>query len=151
MDKITMAKKDVLARFGDPGPNRLHCAQAVLRFALLVAELDPDLVVAARYLGGGVARMGETCGALTGAALALGLRDCERASPNLERTVEMSKRVQDLLRGFAAEFGSCRCRELTGYDLSTPEKYEVFRKSEAHIRCGGYVGWVCDRLAHPDG
>ena len=140
------AKTDALARFADPGPDRLNCAQAVLRFALLVMGHDPDLVVAARYFGGGMARMGDACGAVTGAVLALGLRDYylpERGSDDLVPTME---RLQTVLRDFAGQFGSRTCRELTGCDLSKPESYRVFRHSAAHERCPGYVGWMCDRL-----
>lgn len=141
------AKADALARFADPGPDRVNCAQAVLRFALLVTGLDPDLVVTGRYFGGGMARMGEACGAVTGAALALGLRDSRLTEQVTDGPALTSDRLQDLLRDFAAEFGSRRCVELTGHDLSTPEGYGLFRTSEAHERCAGYVGWVCDRLA----
>ena len=94
--QLTEAKATFYAPVCQPGPSRLHCAQAVLRFALLVADLDPDLVVAARYLGGGVARMGETCGVLTGAALALGLRDCQDGGLSVERMAPTSTQVQDL-------------------------------------------------------
>jgi C_GCAxxG_C_C family probable redox protein len=144
--KPEQAKADALARFADPGPDRLNCAQAVLRFALLMTGLDPDLVVAGRYLGGGIARMGETCGAVTGAALALGLRDFGRTGQAADTPARTTEQLQEILRDFAAEFGSRRCTELTGHDLSTPEGYAVFRKSDAHMHCPDYVGWVCDRL-----
>ena len=140
------AKADALARFTDPGPDKINCAQSVLRFALLVSELDTRLVTAARYFGGGIARTGETCGALTGAALALGLRDQHAAVDDLDRAASDTRKMYDLLRHFAAEFGSPRCLELTGYDLSTPEGYKLFRESGRHERCVDYVGWVCDRL-----
>ena len=145
--KPEIAKADALARFTDPGPDRINCAQAVVRFALLVTGLDPDLVIAARHFGGGVARMGEACGAVTGAALALGLRDYQLPEQGPDQLALNARHLQDSLRDFATEFGSRRCIELTGHDLSTPEGYKMFRDSGAHERCAGYVGWVCDRLA----
>ncbi|OFW61654.1 MAG: hypothetical protein A2133_04740 [Actinobacteria bacterium RBG_16_64_13] len=140
------AKAETLARFTDPGPGHINCAQAVLHYGLLLRGLDPELIVDARYLGGGIAAMGEACGALTGAALALGLRDSalDHEDPNLRpRTTES---LQELLRKFTAEFGSRRCVELTGYDLSTPEGHKAFGESEARKRCADYVGWMCDQL-----
>ena len=69
------AKANALARFAETGPGHINCAQAVVAFSLEVMGEDPDLVVTGRYFGGGIAGMGEVCGAITGAALALGLRD----------------------------------------------------------------------------
>jgi C_GCAxxG_C_C family probable redox protein len=141
------AKADALARFADSGPDRLNCAQAVLRFALIVTGIDPDLVVAGRYFGGGIARTGEACGAVTGAALALGVRDSQLPEQTPDEIALTMESLQNLLRDFAVEFGSRRCCELTGHDLGTPEGYRAFRESPAHERCPGYVGWICDRLA----
>jgi C_GCAxxG_C_C family probable redox protein len=149
------AKEEALARFADPGPGHINCAQAVLCYALLVDGHDPGLITVARYLGGGVALSGETCGAITGAALALGFRDLyltDEAPTLRPRTVD---HLQQLIQEFAAKFGTCRCRDLTGYDMSTFEGLMAFRESEARIRCRDYVGWMIDRLTplllEPDG
>ena len=56
-------------------------------------------------LGGGVGRMREVCGAVTGATLALGLK----YGP--DKTVVYPK-VQELCAKFKAECGSIVCREL---------------------------------------
>ncbi len=139
------AKADTLARFKDTGPTRLNCAQSMVDFGLKVLGQDTDLSTVARYLGGGVCSMGGTCGAVTGTAVALGLRDYFRgADPDEIETTKAD--LQRLMRAFAQEFGSLACRELTGYDLSIPEAMEVFKASEAHDRCPIYVGWMCDRL-----
>lgn len=142
------AKAEALARFNDPGPAHINCAQAVLCFALLTLGKDPDMVTAGRYFGGGVAGMGETCGAVTGAALALGLRDMlltgEAPADLAPRTREC---LQNLLRDFTAEFGARRCNDLTGFDMSTPEGHDAFMASEARGRCKDYVGWMCDQIA----
>ncbi len=141
------AKGEALAGFKATGPAHINCAQAVVRFALLLLDADADLVTAGRYFGGGVASMGEACGAVTGAAMALGLRDfwLDEEDPELEaRTRE---RLQELIRAFREQFATCRCRELTGFDLSNPAEREAFMLSEVHGRCADYVGWMCDRIA----
>lgn len=149
MTRLTQeeAKADALARFNDTGPDHLNCAQAVVRFAVLTLGLDEDLVTVARYFGGGVAGTGEACGALTGAAMALGLRDMNLTAESADLRPRTTQGLIELLRGFAQEFGCARCRDLTGCDLSTPEGREEFMMSEARIRCADYVSWVCDRLA----
>jgi C_GCAxxG_C_C family probable redox protein len=141
------ARADVLARFVDQGEGHINCAQAVVRFSLLVQGHDPDLVLAARYFGGGIAGTGETCGALTGTALALGLRDFHLGGgpPGLRAdTVEL---LSELIRDFTVEFGARRCIDLTGFDLRTEEGHVAFVKSEARQRCAEYVGRMCDHLA----
>jgi C_GCAxxG_C_C family probable redox protein len=140
------AKDDVLARLADTGPNHLHCSQAMVRFTLLVLGHDPDLTTIGRYLGGGVAGMGEACGAITGAALSLGIRDhhLPGGAPDLEPAT--SEDLQGLVRRFTDQFGARRCRDLTGFDMSVPEGFEAFQQSDAPERCGMYISWMCDRL-----
>lgn len=138
------AKADVLARFSDQGPGHINCAQTVLRFSLLVTGSDPSSIGLARQFGGGLAGTGETCGAITGAALALSLRDLlggEAADPGASR-----KSLQELVQAFAAEFGAVRCRDLTGHDLTTPQGHIAFVSSGGSELCQGFVAWVCDRL-----
>lgn len=146
MTSPEQAKADALAAFRDRGDAHLNCAQAVVRFALLVLREDPELVTIARYLGGGIASMGETCGALTGTALALGIRDWGLTEEPADLRPRSTEGLQTLIRGFRARFGACRCFELTGFDLSDPAQREIFLKSEAHDHCADYVGWMCDRL-----
>lgn len=138
------AKADALALFTDQGPGHINCAQAVLRFVLLVTGADPELTALARQFGGGVAGTGETCGAVTGAALALSLRDyqaAESAGPAASR-----KALQDFVERFTAEFGALRCRDLTGFDLRTAEGHDAFVKAGGSDNCRNYVGWMCDQL-----
>ncbi len=139
------AKADALERFAAQGPDHINCAQAVLRFTLLAGGHDLAPVALARQFGGGIAGTGETCGAVTGAALALGLLDQlggETADPAASRA-----RLQDLTARFAAEFGGVRCRDLTGFDLTTVAGHDAFVASGGNDRCKGFVGWMCDQLA----
>ncbi len=140
----TEAKTDALAMFTDQGPGHINCAQAVLRFVLLVTGSDPGLMALARQFGGGVAGTGETCGAVTGAALSLSLRDyqaAEAAGPAASR-----KALQDYVDRFIAEFGTARCRDLTGFDLRTAEGHDAFVKAGGNENCRDFVGWMCDQL-----
>lgn len=143
----SQAKAQVLADFAGEGTTSINCAQAVLRYWMLVHGHDTDLSGIAAQFGGGIARMGEVCGAVAGAALALGLRDhlaeCEGLS--VDRT-DTRAELQALMRAFAAELGSLRCGELTGVDLSTPDGHDLFDKSGGNERCQVFVAWVCDHL-----
>jgi C_GCAxxG_C_C family probable redox protein len=138
------AKVDVLALFSDQGPGHVNCAQAVLRFVLLVTGSDTELVALARQFGGGVAGTGETCGAVTGAALALSLRDYQ--APDAVGPAASRKALQDFTSRFAAEFGALRCRDLTGFDLTTPEGHDAFVRAGGNDKCRDFVGWMCDQM-----
>ena len=97
------------------------CSQSVLaafaeRFNL---NRDQALRVAAAF-GGGMSRAGETCGAVTGGLMALGLyagsTDPEDKAAK-ERTYALG---QDFMARFKARFGDMDCRCLLGVDLSQP-------------------------------
>jgi C_GCAxxG_C_C family probable redox protein len=118
----------------------------VVRFASLLLGAGEDTVVLARYFGGGMTRMGEVCGALSGAALSLGLRDRCRGlawpdgeSPDMEK-------LQQLFRRFEAEFGATTCRQLVGYLTDSAQGYDRFRDEDKYASCRSYVSWVCDQL-----
>ncbi len=82
------------------------CSQAV--FGAFAEDFGMDAETAAKVsagLGGGVGRMRETCGAVTGAALALGMRfgpDKTAVYPH----------VQAVCAKFKRECGSIVCREI---------------------------------------
>jgi len=110
-----------------------NCAQAVLGTLGPAAGLAPDACfrVAAAF-GGGMARMGLTCGAVTGAMMVLGLRhgDSSMAQPG-PRSVFYAK-VQDFSARFMQKHGSIVCRELIHCDLSTPEGQKAFSDQGMH-------------------
>ncbi len=143
---VDEAKAQALARFQDQTPAHINCGQAVVYFALLRMGEDSQLVTHARYLGGGVAGMGEVCGALNGTALALGMRDLALMRRGEVDPPSAADALKQVIRDFRDQFGACRCRDLTGYDLSFPEGMEAFKKSEIRERCSDYVSWACERL-----
>jgi C_GCAxxG_C_C family probable redox protein len=145
--KLEQAKTDALAGLSREGPDHISCAEAVVAFAIGAMGFDPNLMLVARYFGGGMARIGEACGALIGTGAALGLRDYHLPEEEDDLKDLTTEKLQAVVREFVGEFGSCRCRNLTGYDLSTPEGLEAFRADLIqHGRCVGYVDWACDRL-----
>jgi C_GCAxxG_C_C family probable redox protein len=72
---------------------------------------------AAMALNGGVAYSGGPCGAITGAALALGRLAGQRVADHNEAKRVARRLTRDLMVAFEQEFGATGCRELTGYDL----------------------------------
>jgi C_GCAxxG_C_C family probable redox protein len=111
-----------------------NCAQAVLAAYAPQFGLEPEIALRlAAPFGGGMARMGETCGAVTGAFLVIGLQSGEAKE-------EIYQIVREFVRRFAARHGSIRCRELLGCDLSTPEGLQRAREQGLFsTRCRGFV------------
>lgn len=91
-----------------------NCAQAV--FCAFAPDHGLDEETAKRIacgLGGGVGRLREVCGAVTGAALVLGLRG------GTDRT-EVYAKVQKLAADFRSKMGSYICRDhLAGTGATT--------------------------------
>ncbi len=141
-----IAKAEALARFEAPAPEHINCGQAVLLYALLRLDEDPDQITEAKYFGGGFAGTGEMCGVLSGLALALGERDVALTDRGEETPADTPDRMRAILKEFQDTFGSRRCRELTGYDLTTPDGMTAFKMSDIRGRCSDYVAWAIDRL-----
>jgi C_GCAxxG_C_C family probable redox protein len=141
------AKQEAMAGYLDPGPNHLNCAQTVIRCALLFLNQDPGLTTIANYLGGGMARMGQLCGALSGCAVALGLKEYLEAKGKAKSSPVTFDWLQQLTRDFQAQFGALACKDLLGCDISTPEGFREAKKCGATKSCPSFVSWTCDRLA----
>jgi C_GCAxxG_C_C family probable redox protein len=101
-----------------------------------------EVFKAGSALAGGVARRGETCGALTGAIMAIGslvgrerLEDIER----LRSSMEPADRVYTL---FKEKIGHTLCCEIHKirygkvYRLFVPEEMEAFHNTGGHSRKG---------------
>jgi C_GCAxxG_C_C family probable redox protein len=89
--------------------------------------------------GGGMGRMAETCGAVTGAMMILGLR-FGGTTPDREAKESVYARIRDFADRFQARNGSLVCRILIGCDISTPEGYEMAQeKSLFTTTCPKFV------------
>ena len=107
--------------------NTYGCAEtafAVLKEAFGLPE--PGDTSAAMALNGGVGYSGSTCGAVTGAALAVGGLAGARIDDHREAKRVARVVTADLLEAFEAEFGSSSCRLLTGADLRTEAGHQAF-------------------------
>jgi C_GCAxxG_C_C family probable redox protein len=107
--------------------------------------LDPSAAIG---LNGGVGWSGAMCGALTGAALALGLL-AERRIPDHPRAKLVARElVADALERFRVVHGSVDCRELIGCDLRTPGEHDAFLASGIwRTRCMGQIETTVAHLA----
>jgi C_GCAxxG_C_C family probable redox protein len=90
---------------------------------------DPMDPAAASALNGGVAYGGGTCGAVTGAAMALGLLAGMRIADHARAKRVARELTARLMDGFADEHGSLACRDLIQVDLRAPGGHDAFIES----------------------
>jgi C_GCAxxG_C_C family probable redox protein len=98
------------------------CSQVVLstygeQFGL---DRETALKVAGAF-GGGMGHRGETCGAVTGALMVIGLQYGQTRVEDKEPKKKTYRLVKEFAEQFKVRNGSINCTELLGCDLSTPE------------------------------
>ena len=103
---------------------------------------------AAMALNGGMAYSGGPCGAVSGAALALGLLAAERIEDHREAKTAARRITAQLMDDFATEFDATDCRTLTGVDLRTESGHREFIESGMwRDQCLRQIEFVVRRLA----
>ncbi|OLS22285.1 MAG: hypothetical protein HeimC3_31620 [Candidatus Heimdallarchaeota archaeon LC_3] len=127
------AKKIMLEKSG-------NCAQAVFgtyveQLGLGKVDYDTCLKITSAF-GGGIARTGNVCGALTGAIMVIGLKYGGIKREDQEKTNEV---VGKLLNEFKLLNGSIICRELINHDLITDEDVKLAFQNESFNNCPKFV------------
>lgn len=109
-----------------------NCAQSVLFSFCNELGLDNDTALKLSCgFGGGMGRMGEVCGAVSGGILVLGLKFGRGKNEDRAATDFAYSKIREFMSRFSARHGSCRCRDLLGgCDLTTPEGQAYFKENE---------------------
>jgi C_GCAxxG_C_C family probable redox protein len=118
-----------------------NCAQSILLSFADDLKFSKELAqkMAAGF-GGGMGKRQETCGAVTGAIMVLGMMKGEEVNNNDELKAAAYGGVKDLTRDFVATYKTTRCRDLTGCDLNTPEGEAKFKEEKIMENvCAGCV------------
>lgn len=98
------------------------CSQVVLRhFAEKLGISEDEANRVSACFGGGM-MLGSVCGAYTGALMAIGLKYGHSNPEGLmdQKNIMIAKNAE-FKQKFTEEFGTVYCKELIGYDVSTPE------------------------------
>lgn len=137
-----MNNQEILDRVRERARNNyrtgLNCAECVFRaiYDEGVTELPPEIISMATGFGGGIGLSGNTCGAVSGAVLAVG---CVHGRKNPEAIEDKHERAMDLSgeagryrlfnnipREFADKFGDAKCANLVGpYEWSSRERHKM--------------------------
>jgi C_GCAxxG_C_C family probable redox protein len=129
--------------------HQFGCAETVYMVLKAAYGLDDPMDSAAAVaLNGGIAYSGGLCGAITGAALAVGMLAERRISSHAAAKRVAREIVADTLEAFREVHGAVDCRVLIGYDLRAPGGHEAFLASEVwRTSCMRQIEFVVARLA----
>ena len=144
-----MSTQERAAQAGALFDRGYNCAQSVAcAFADLTGLPEENLAKMASSFGGGIGRLRETCGAVSGMALVLGMLAGYSDPGDSAAKSAHYARVQRAVRAFAAENGSLICRELLGLDqpegspVASPRTETYYKKRP----CVEMVGLAADLL-----
>ena len=118
-----------------------NCAQAVVKtYAGDVGMNEEQGVKMASVLGGGIGRSGHVCGAVSGAALIIGMKFGSTDNTNIHSRDKAYQKAKELLDKFSAQNKSVLCKDLLGYDISTNEGLKQAREAGVMVqKCPGFV------------
>ena len=130
IDKIELKEK--LAG----GANCSQCVFSAFADRFDYAEEEFDRIAAG--FGGGMFR-GDTCGAVTGGIMALGVAFGDDSD-------KMHEKVHQYQEAFRVRFGSTICRELLGFDYSIPGERERSIAAGAKEKCAEFVAEAAEMV-----
>ncbi len=133
-----MSRADGAADLHARGAN---CAQSVACAFCAEAGVDAETVMRlATGFGGGMGRLAGTCGAATGAFMAIGLARGMRTAGEAQVKEEVYGLVREFADRFTRAHGALACRDLLGLDIGTPEGHARAKEQNLFAtRCTGYI------------
>jgi C_GCAxxG_C_C family probable redox protein len=120
------------------------CCQTVLSYASEDLGMDEeDALKLGSGFGGGL-HVGEVCGCVVGATMALGLKfGVHEPNDEIGKSI-MKAKTDEFRRRFIEENGALRCKELLGYDVSIPEeKAKIGEEGIIRKKCPDFVCSAC--------
>ncbi len=126
-----------------------NCAQCMmLAFEdMLTIDLDTALKIASPF-GGGMGRLREVCGSVSGMFMVLGFIKGYHEPENYEGKKELYEHVQELARRYEEVNGSIICRDLLGLNVKKEEAAPEKRTEEYYKKrpCAEKIGSAAEIL-----
>lgn len=111
--------------------NNLNCAQSVLAAFAEQYNLDKNAALSiACGFGAGMGRLQETCGAVTGSFMVLGVHNCKKLTDNKERKQVTYGMIQEFEKRFKKTHGTIKCADILNIDLRTEEGQHLFHDQD---------------------
>ena len=117
----------------------LNCAQAVVSSYSEDLSFDENLTLGISCgFGGGMGRLQETCGAVTGSFMVLGIYNSKKYADNKDRKEETYSMIQNFNEKFKSIHGTLDCKSLLKCDLRTEEGQQYAKENNL-------FGTICER------
>ena len=138
-----MTKPDTAAGYFD----KYNCAQSVFAAYAPDFGVDKDTALSiASGFGAGIGRLQETCGAVTGAVMILGLASRFKEADGREKVGEIYTTARRFTEEFKKTAGTIKCRELINCDLLSEDGQKFFKENNLKEKCKNYVRLACEIL-----
>jgi len=115
-----------------------NCCESVLltlaEYLGIKSELLPKI---ATGIGAGFSLNGLTCGSISGATMAIGIKYGRET--NTENPQTTWSKVDKFIEAFKQTWGATTCRQLTGLNVKTPEGMQEYLKSVHDYACTARV------------
>ncbi len=115
--------------------NGYNCSQAVLLAFCEDFGLEKETALKiSEPFGGGMGRMREVCGTVTGMFMVLGLAMGNSDAKDGSTKKNVYKSVQELAEKFKQDNGSIICRELLGFQKNNKESYVPSERTNEYYK-----------------
>ena len=131
-----LTKQQIIDQF----KGNIHCSQVVLgEFAEQLGYDREEAMKIASPFGGGMF-IGDTCGAVAGALIAIGMKYGNGEHGDKAQDELCQTKVKQFQEAFAARNNTTICRDLLGYDFGDSEqKKAAFTSGKIAQVCPGFV------------
>ncbi len=118
-----------------------NCAQSILSSYANNYGLDIDTALRiASGFGGGMGRMQNTCGAVSGAFMVIGLEYGRGENDDIDKREKTYQVIREFSNRFQKIHGSIICNELLDCDINTPEGKDYYDRNDFfEKKCFQYV------------
>ena len=123
--------------------NGYNCAQTIIKtYEDFLGNRTQTLVDMAAGFGGGMGKLQQTCGAVTGAFMVMSsvYNHSQKASKD-----QLNKDIQQFARRFNNIHGKLNCAELIEYDLKDEREHQKAKENKVFEKqCSGFIHTAID-------
>ncbi|MBU8893598.1 MAG: C-GCAxxG-C-C family protein [Bacteroidales bacterium] len=125
-----------------------NCAQSVIASFADILEVDEETAVRmAAGFGGGMGRLQETCGAVTGAFMVIGYLRGKYKTGDDEANKKTNRLIQEFSKRFTKEYGSINCKALIKFDINSEEGMAEAKEADVfNKKCTYFVKTAVELL-----
>lgn len=121
-----------------------NCCESVLLALMEYLGINSELIPKiATGVGAGFSLNGLTCGSISGAVMAIGIKHGRKASSdNPQMTWQ---KADKFIEAFTERWGATSCRELTGLDIKTAEGFKQYYRTIHDYACTERIKFAVEK------